>query len=695
MADRSSPRFTVLFVAAALSCASPRATGQPWVRAIRIEGTRAVPEEEIKRRILTTETGFGPFAERQPFEPNAWEADLRRIERLYQAKGFYEARVVDHQVSQEGERVYLSVKVEEGLPVKIARVELSGTEVLSEGDRREVRKALPLEAGQVFKEEAWNRAKEELQLTLKELAYAEAEVLGEARVDVGRRTAELFLRLDPGQRYRFGEVYVTAAEDSKVSRKQVIDQVRGALKAGSWYSESALAEAQARVFRMGVFGAVKVNRGAPDRASGTIPVVVDIREAPFQTVKAGGGVGADQSRNDVRALAEYTHRNAFGGLRKVTARVKGGVAFLPNAYAWATAHEGEAPKAGPVLSARTEFEQPAFIFRYLRFQSSLEGERGLEQAYEYTGGRLRVGLLWQPHPDFSILPSYNLEAYLLTGQALLGGRSPALSFGCPELCVLSYLDQLFEWDRRNNRIEPERGHYLALSLQEGGGPLRGAFTFVRVLPEARAYRSFVEDRLTLSARVKLGTLIPLGAGAAAEGPKSPIVSRFFSGGNAMRGFGNRRLSPLWVVPRYTGDVGSRDGLVGVGLGETVPVGGNGLFETSFEARYKLVGDLSVASFVDTGFVTVQSFEISRPRYVGENLHIAVGAGARYRTFIGPIRLDLAYRPVGPPLAVLSPTGLPLSYPSQGGCFGLFDNRKQHPGSPEGSCSIHISIGEAF
>jgi hypothetical protein len=60
------------------------------------------------------------------------------------------------------------------------------------------------------------------------------------------------------------------------------------VKQGAWYSETALLDAQSRVFKMGVFGAVKVNRGAPDRASLTVPVVVDVREAPIERITATG-----------------------------------------------------------------------------------------------------------------------------------------------------------------------------------------------------------------------------------------------------------------------------------------------------------------------------------------------------------------------------------------------------------------------
>ena len=76
--------------------------------------------------------------------------------------------------------------------------------------------------------------------------------------------------------------------------------------------------------------------------------------------------------------------------------------------------------------------------------------------------------------------------------------------------------------------------------------------------------------------------------------------------------------------------------------------------------------------------------------------VALGIGARYRTPIGPIRLDLAARlPLGAPLQKYTPNA--LSYATNSGCFlGAFGNgSRDYPGSPEGQCAFHLSIGEAF
>jgi len=658
----------------------------PAVRSLPVKGARAVPEEEVKRRILTAEAPPWPWETAQPFEPSAWQADLRRIERLYEANGHYDARVLSDTVTPAGKgRVALTVEVEEGAPTRIQSLVLRGLEGLPAEQRRELKDELGLRVGDTFREGAWAEVKPALRSKLSGLGYVEVSVEGEVVVDTGRREARVELEVAPGPRYRFGSIFVSTGPNPTIRPARIVEQAEGAVKKGAWYSETALLDAQSRVFKMGVFGAVKVNRGAPDRASLTVPVVVDVREAPFHTLRAGVGLGLDQARNELRGIAEYTDRNFLGSLRRLTVRGRAGVAFLPSAWAWAS-NSPLAQSPSPVLSLLGEFEQPRFLFRDVRAQATAELERGVEPAFRYYGARGRFGTAWQPHPSLSIFPSYNLEAYLFDeGQAQLTGRSPSGAYGCPNPCLISYADLTAEWDRRNDRLEPRRGYYLALNLQQAGGLLGGSFAYTRVMPEARGYLSFGGlQQFTLAGRLRLGTLIP--SRGAATG--SPIVSRFFSGGPGMRGFNNRRLSPL-AATLATSSAGEE-------LVSTVPVGGNGIVEGSLELRWALSRDVVLAGFYDVGTVTQAGLPAS-PSAVTGILQHAVGLGLRYRTLVGPIRLDVARRlNVGPTLPVLPAVGQVGAVPVSSGCFGLFESKNPaFAGSPESPCTLHVSIGEAF
>ncbi len=702
---RLATSVALLLTAGCATTNAPPPSG-PKVTALDIQGTDQVSEGAIKDRILTTATpfwGFWPFGGPSYFDANAWQADLRRIERYYQAQGYYQAQVVNAEVKPDGDdKVAIDIQVQEGEPTHIGAIQVTGLDTLPEEVREEHRKyvldGLPLREGAIFKEEAWEETKTRVQQRLRELAYAEAEVDGEVQVDVDTRKALVRLNTRPGIRYRFGNTFVATDANPQVPPRRIIEQVTGALKKGDWYSETALANAQARVFRMGVFGAVKVNRGAPDRETGTVPVVVDVREAPFRSVRLGGGLGVDAARQEARVVGEWTHRNFGGGLRRFTVRGRLGYAFIPNVLNW--------NKDGPVFDVTAEYEQPRFLFRDLRAQNSLTVEKGLEQAYDFWGGRLQTGVIWQPHPDFSIFPSYNLQVYRLTGRVSADARVPPIVLGCgagQEQCntALSFLELAFTWDRRDDVIEPRDGYYVAFSIQKGGGKLlRGDFNYIRLLPDLRAYRSFGADkRFILAAKVRAGTLNP------ADG-QSSIVTRFFSGGGTfMRGFNSQRLSPMAALQR-TGEDLDGDGIpdpVQDQEWNTVPVGGNSLFETSLEMRYQVSESVMVAAFYDSGLVGVESFgSANRPKLFGPQHYHALGMGLRYLTVVGPIRLDIARRlNIGGGLPVSTPGYI---YPEAGGCFGIGSRwRPSGPttpsgafaGAPDGQCALHLSIGEAF
>lgn len=685
-----------------------------------IEGTKALSQGAIKSKILTNaKTPVLPdwvlslnlFGHLGWYDPTSWQADLRRITRFYEANGYYQATLLEDTVTEtKPGHVKLMVRLREGQPTHITKFRLEG---LPEGFPA-LLDQLPTREKDIFYEELWRESKTILASRLRELGFAEAEIEGEALVDPDAARAELTLNIDTGPRYRFGQIFVATDPGSKVPAKYIADQVRDDMPLGAYYSDSALNEAQSSIFALGVFSGAKVNRGAPEREAAEVPVVIDVREAPFRSIRAGGGISGDLIRQEARVILEYTDRNlGFAKffsknalLDKLSIKTKFGWAFLPTVLS-VIARTPDA-KQGPIGRVLTEYEVPRlFGFKKVAFKSSLDLSRVLDTAYDYIGGELKFGPIWRPRRYFSVFPSINIDTYFLQAPVALSTVAATAAVGCPTLpkpCIVTYLDILTELDKRDNRLEPTQGIYASLDIAGGIFQANTVTPFVKFLPEVRGYYS--PDRhhkLTFAAKLRAGTLIAAGNG------ETPIVARFFSGGSLMRGFNQRRLSPLVAVPTTTF---TKTPCIGAGVlrcqgddnGASLPIGGKGLIEFSLEARWNLWGDLIVALFTDWGMVT--SAPLGPETSFSTDLYGAVGFGFRYKLPIGPVRLDLAMRlpGIGGPRNVDQKGNMPeVKFPSNGGCFGLGNpyygqnstTAAQYSGAPDDICTFHLSIGEAF
>ena len=600
------------------------------------------------------------------------EVDRRRIEAYARDRGYYDARVLEARVVPVGPgQVDVVFVVEEGAPVRVSRIEIAGMDGAPEATAA-VRKPA-LREGDVFTVAAYDALRDQLTAALQNNGWAMAEVTQEAQVLPEEHAAVVKYSVQPGARYRFGPIFVTGA--GAVSKDRIRRRARQEIVPGNWYDHSKLGIAQARVFEMGAFGGARVNRGTPDPDRGIIPVVVAVREAPFRSVRLGPGLGVvSGSRVHLSGIAGWTHRNFLGDLRKLDLSLSVGHAWLV---------QGDIDKSGPVGALALDFSQAELGARPVDLGAHVELQRGLEQGYDFWAQRLRLSLPIHLSKRVTFIPSYNLEVYELENAANLPNPNDpteplasAVLAACERpggsatrgVCLLSYLEQRIEWDGRDDPLNPRRGFYLALSFQEGGRVGGYGYQYLRFVPEARVYLP-IGERSVIAARARLGGFIPL-----REDEPPPTVALFQAGGpSSMRGYGLNRLSPY--APGPPGE-------------PATPVGGNGLAEYSVETRFPVRGNLFGALFLDAGYVSYRSAVPSAYQYAFSpgRLQWAAGIGIRYRTPIGPIRLDLAGR-------------LPTDFSPD----VKFDDRfprvprsENAPGTHhERILSLHLSLGEAF
>ena len=162
--------------------------------------------------------------------------------------------------------------------------------------------------------------------------------------------------------------------------------------------------------------------------------------------------------------------------------------------------------------------------------------------------------------------------------------------------------------RADDDIFPRRGHRLDFGLRGSSEDVLSTQSFVSLTASAKGVRS-LGHRIRLIARVDGGWTT---TGTFRELP--PTV-RFFAGGdNSVRGYEYESLGPLDA----SGQV----------------IGGELLLTTSAELECGLVGKFALAGFYDAG----NAFASFDEGVMEEG----VGAGLRWRSPVGPIRLDFAF-----------------------------------------------------
>jgi translocation and assembly module TamA len=696
-------------------CPMRAAPGQtPLVGDIHIVGNHAVSGKDIIDRLALTTSGFRfivKFGDAFPFDPDLLRVERLRIHRIYEAFGYYSARVTDIHTKLDKGRINITFYVDEGPATKVEHLGISGLAGLPPQVTDQVLRKLPLHLGRVFSEADYEGLKNELKNRLRDHGYWEATDEGHAVVDPAKQTADVKITVTTGPAYTISSVRVTGTEDVRPIR---IQDASG-LHEGEMLTPHLLADAQHKVLGMGVFAQALVKPETLHRETGKADVVIQVEDAPFQTVDAGIGVEADQTEQLIRARAVYTHKNLGIDLQRLVFGGSIGYAFLPTVLAF-LGPPGTPTESGFIADLQLMYIQPR-IFRWpIDANAGITYTKALTPAFAYQRAGAQAGLVvyFDPSHRLTLIPSLHYDYYfdVSTGtpQPTVPGI-PSNSFatsGCgPEpngtttpTCSIAYVQARLAYDLRDDPLESHRGLYLSVTVQYAS-PVLGDFNYISINPEGRFFAPLTPS-LTLATRINYGLLRQLG-----NGRLPPGVAHFFSGGaTSVRAAAADQLGPreFVVVPNPKGG--------GFIAGAPVPTGGDHLIEGSVELRWQSpVAGLGFAVFFDIGRLQLQEGN-AVPNSDG-GFQYAPGIGVRYHTPFGPLRVDFAYRvstenmfpvsvdttnvknPVasGVPTSVFSPTGEP-NYRISTSCSTL-------PGQQRFQCyqdprfQFFITLGEPF
>jgi outer membrane protein assembly factor BamA len=245
---------------------------------------------------------------------------------------------------------------------------------------------------------------------------------------------------------------------------------------------------------------------------------------------------------------------------------------------------------------------------------------------------------------------------LAIGSNLIPLYSSPARIGMPSLTVIR--------DKRDDPIDAHKGNYTTADLGVAGSFFGSEANFGRVLLQNSTYHEFGAKKYVFARSTHIGLESPFQNQAII-----PLPERFFSGGgNSLRGFSINQAGP-------------RDQQTGF------PVGGGALFVNNMELRMPpptlpfIQNNASFIFFHDMGNVFDSASHMMRGVFrlhqestaacsapgttVACNFNYlsqAIGGGIRYRTPVGPIRIDVGYN-LNPARYPIKPAGGPVEFGS--------------------------------
>ena len=519
------------------------------LRELVITGNDRLTRSDLTGMLLTeTRPWYRFWADYPAFDPVTFRADLERLRRFYESRGFYRAEV-DYDLTVEGDDDLVNgrIIVREGAPVIVAEVDVSVSQNPTSPER------LPIATGDVFSEEAYLRSEALLKQFYSEQGYAYVESERKAEIVLDSNQAFLSYHIDPGPPSTFGATAVLGIQDieSEIIRREL------AYKPGDPYSPKKIAESRERLLALDLFGVVDISADNTAGKSAVVPMQVQVTEKEAREIRLGVGYGTEDR---VRAQLEWRNNNWLGDGRRLSIVTKysvlessGGLTFIqPHLFS---------PDARGVVNVRHEkTDEETYSLQATRFNPRLE-YRFSDHLSGFVGYRLE-------HDHFSQVGRATIDA--------LGGVEKKGLVSGPSLGLA--------WNTTDNLLDPSRGEILNFTADQAGAPWGGRYRFYRLVAEGKKFWSIGWETI-FATRLKLGFANAFGAEE-----NLPLSERLYAGGEkSVRGYGRRKLGPRSAA--------------------NDPIGGLSLLEGSLELRRPIWQALGGALFVDFGQVSRRAFDV--------------------------------------------------------------------------------------
>ncbi len=583
-------------------------------------------------------------------------SDRAAIEELYRSNGFLGVKVSSSANRKQKGKTYevgIAVDVREGPQTKIKSLQIEG---IADEDRGEIAPYVASTVGQPYSLPTINGDRERILSLLYGAGYSDASL--DTIVERGEEadSIRLIYRIQAGTQHFVRDVVVTGL--SKTNDRLVNPRIR--IKQGEPLSNNEIFASQRRLYDLGIFAKVDTALQNPDGNEISKTVLFNLEEASRWGFN--GGFGAEIARIGGGSVQSF---DSPGGATGFAPRVSFGV------------NRSNFLGMGHTIGAQTRLSsiQRRVLVNYTipQFRGSDHLSLTATGLYDdarnvrtYNAKRLETGLQLAQRLSKSEFLQYRYTFRKVVVDPDSIKVDPGLIPLLAQPVRVGGLSTTFIQDRRDDPADAKRGRYTTADFGFASQALGSTSNFLRLLTRNSTYHHITKE-IIFARSTNFGILAPY-----TSGPDVPIPERFYAGGAySHRAFPENQAGP-------------RD------LKTGFPLGGKALLVNSLELRFPLIGDnLGGVFFHDAGNVYSElktvSFRWHQNGLTDFNYMVhAFGFGIRYRTPIGPVRVDLAFVPNSPNFKGFEGTRDDLLY-GRGRESLLRLNRFQ----------FHISLGQAF
>ncbi len=569
------------------------------VKEIRFLGAQAVSPADLKAVMQTQEGSFLSFlTSAGNYREEIFQRDLMVIQGVYYDRGYINIHVGKPVLSMSPDKrlLFITIPLEEGEPFDLGKIDFAGD--LSR-PKEELFALLQTRGNDRFSRTKLQHDLQMLGDLYKDEGYAYVNVSPETALHPAERKLDLVFDIQRGAKVTIEKIEFAGNDRTrdKVLRREM------RVYEGELYSGTGINLSKQRVTALGYFESVDIEqkRGTTDDK---MTLVVTVKEKPTGTFQVGFGFS---NVEQFIGTAQIAQDNLFGwgitgsfNLQISSLRQLFQVSFLEPYFLdtkWTLS----------VDAYRTELFYPGFT-------------RGAK------GGTLTFG--YELFEDFRVFGAYTLETVQVTPTI---GTSPILAdfFASG---ITSSVRFSFNWDKRDNRLFPTRGHVESASAEYATPFTLSQNLFSRYKLVERRYFP-----LPLGMVFKLNGTLSYLVSTDPNRPTIPISERFFQGGvNSLRGYNLLTVAPS---VRVGAQLDPNSALV------DFPIGGNKELLFQFEVEFPIAAQLGIrgVAFYDMGNAYAENENFlylgsQKPGYIFGMLH-DFGFGLRWFSPVGPLRFE--------------------------------------------------------